>query len=113
MNHICCPHCHSNDEYYETDTGFDNCTDCRMKIFVGRKIPEIVKYRHPKSDHPDDFEQCFIWPQCIKAEYQEGFFMTNTGRSSVIHLGVELWFSWRDFRGHLQFPEDYEIGRSK
>ena len=113
MNEIVCKNCHSHDEYHETESGFDYCTNCREKIFVGKKIPNIVKYRHPKADPPDDFQSCFIWPQCTKAEYQEGFFMSNTGRSSIVYLGVELWFPWGEFRGHVEYPEDYEIGRQK
>ena len=74
---------------------------------------EKIKYRHPKSDPPQDYEYCFIWPQCIRAEYQGGHFLSLHGNRSVIHLGVELWFSWMDMREHLEFPEDFEIGKPK
>jgi hypothetical protein len=40
MNEIVCPQCHSHDEYYETESGVSECTNCRAVIFVGKKQQE-------------------------------------------------------------------------
>jgi len=31
-----CPHCHSKDDYYLTQSGQENCTNCEKIIWVGR-----------------------------------------------------------------------------
>lgn len=72
-----------------------------------------IKLRHPKGDPPADFQICFIWPQCERAEYQRGRFISSGQTCSVVHLGVELWCEWHKITELFEYPEDHEFGRIK
>lgn len=70
---------------------------------------ERLVLRHPKSDPPKDYSTVFIFPQCVRATYECGFFVN----SGFAYLGVELWCYWLDLFDRVDFPKDHEPGKQK
>lgn len=64
-----------------------------------------MRLRDFGKEKPENYQICFIWPKCVKAEYIDGYFLSSN--ESVVHINVKLWIPMEEISEKFEYPEDF------